>query len=176
MTLYAFDDIQPDLQDGHGFIAPDASLIGRVRLMRGASIWYQVVARGDNEWITVGEGSNIQDGSVLHTDPGAPCTVGRRVTVGHKVILHGCMVGDMALIGMGSTVMNHAKIGEKVILGAGSLVPEGKEIPAGKLALGSPAKVIRDLKPEEEQLLEASAEVYIRNSARHLKELREITD
>ena len=138
--IYALDGQRPELDDKVGFVAPDASLIGRVRLMAGASVWYQAVMRGDNEWITLGENSNIQDASVLHTDIGAPLDIGAGVTIGHKVILHGCQIGDKSLIGMGSTIMNHSKIGESTIIGANSFIAEGKEIPSGVLAYGSPAK------------------------------------
>ena len=165
-AIFALDGDTPAVDDA-AFIAPNATLIGRVRLRRHASIWYQATLRGDNEWLDIGEDSNIQDNSVLHTDIGAPLVVGRGVTVGHQVILHGCRVGDGALIGMGSTIMNHAKIGARSIIGANSLVGEGKEIPEGVLALGSPAKVVRELKPQEVQMLEASAKHYVENARGH---------
>ncbi|MBB4211419.1 carbonic anhydrase/acetyltransferase-like protein (isoleucine patch superfamily) [Rhodothalassium salexigens DSM 2132] len=165
-SIYSLDGIEPDIERA-AFIAPDATLVGRVRLCTGASIWYHATLRGDNEWIEIGADSNIQDNSVLHTDMGAPLTVGEGVTVGHRVTLHGCTVEDGALVGMGSIVLNHATIGAGAILGAGSLVPEGKEIPAGVLAVGSPARVVRDLKPQEVNLLKASAVHYVQNARRH---------
>lgn len=169
--IYSLDGQKPELKEG-SFAAPDASIIGKVRLAKGASIWFQAVARGDNEWITIGEDSNIQDLSMMHTDLGFPLTVGARVTVGHKVILHGCTIADEALIGMGSTLMNGAKVGKHSIIGAGSLIGEGREIPEGVLAFGSPARVIRDLTVEEINSILASAEHYAENAGRYLKGLK----
>lgn len=168
--IYSLDGQKPELEEG-SFAAPDASLIGKVRLGKGASVWFQSVARGDNEWITIGEDSNIQDLSMMHTDIGFPLNVGTRVTVGHKVILHGCTIADEALIGMGSTLMNGAKVGQHSIIGAGSLIGEGREIPEGVLAFGTPARVIRDLTAEEIKLILTSAEHYAENAARYLKGL-----
>ena len=168
--LYALDGQYPVLE-GENFVAPDASLIGRVRLKKNASLWFGTVARGDNEWITVGAGSNIQDLSMMHTDIGFALDIGARVTVGHKVILHGCEIADDVLIGMGSILMNGSKIGTNTIVGAGSLVGEGKEIPAGVLAFGTPAKVIRDLTDQEVKLIAVSAEHYAENARRYLEEL-----
>lgn len=169
--IYSLDGQKPELEEG-SFSAPDASLIGKVRLKKGASIWFQSVARGDNEWITIGEDSNIQDLSMMHTDIGFPLSIGKRVTVGHKVILHGCTIADETLIGMGSTIMNGAKVGTHSIIGAGSLVGEGKEIPAGVLAFGAPARVIRDLTADEINLILASADHYAENAKRYLKGLK----
>jgi carbonic anhydrase/acetyltransferase-like protein (isoleucine patch superfamily) len=169
--LYSLDGEYPVLEGGN-FVAPDAALIGRVRMKKGASVWFGVVARGDNEWITVGEKTNIQDLSMLHTDIGFPLVLGDRVTVGHRVILHGCTINGDALIGMGSILMNGAKIGKNTIIGAGSLVGEGKEIPDGVLALGSPAKVIRDVTDQEIRLIAASAEHYYGNAQRYMKGLK----
>ncbi len=169
--IYSLDGQIPELKEG-SFAAPDASLIGKVRLAKGASIWFQTVARGDNEWITIGPDSNIQDLSMMHTDMGFPLNVGARVTVGHKVILHGCTIADEALIGMGSTLMNGAKVGKHSIIGAGSLIGEGKEIPEGVLAFGSPARVIRDLTVEEINSILASAEHYAENAQHFLKGLK----
>jgi len=169
--LYSLDGERPALAGGN-FVAPDAALVGRVRLAKDASIWFGVVARGDNEWITLGEKTNIQDLSMLHTDIGFPLDIGRRVTVGHKVILHGCTIADDALVGMGSIVLNGARIGSNTIIGAGSLVGEGKEIPNGVLAFGQPARVIRDLRKEEINLIAASAEHYAENAGRYLKGLK----
>lgn len=169
--IYTLDGQGPVLE-GDNFVAPDASLIGRVRLGKNASLWFGVVARGDNEWITIGPGTNIQDLSVMHTDIGFPLDIGSHVTVGHKVILHGCTIADYALIGMGSILMNGAKVGKNTIIGAGSLVGEGREIPDGVLAFGSPAKVIRDLTPAEIALIEESALHYAENGRRYLKGLQ----
>ena len=172
--LYALDGQAPEIDKGAGFVAPDAALIGRVRLAAGASVWFGSVLRGDMEWITIGENSNIQDGSVLHTDAGAPLEIGTNVTVGHKVMLHGCKLADRALIGIGSIVLNQAKIGSYSILGANSFVAEGKEIPEGVLALGSPARVLRDLTPEEIEMIDASAAHYVQNSQRFAASLKKI--
>lgn len=165
---YALDGAQPDLHET-AFVAPGAILIGRVRLMDAASVWYNATLRGDNEWIEIGPRSNVQDNSVLHTDMGCPLTLGADVTVGHQVILHGCTVEDGALIGMGSTVLNRAVIGAGAILGANSLVAEGKTIPPGVLALGSPAKVVRALTDQEIKMVQASALHYVENAGRHGK-------
>ena len=152
--------------------APDAALVGRVRLKKGASIWFQTVARGDNEWITVGENSNIQDLSMLHTDMGFPLNIGANVTVGHKVILHGCTIANDVLVGMGSIIMNGAIIRRNTIIGAGSLIGEGKEIPEGVLAFGTPARVKRDLTEGEMNLIQDSAVHYYNNAQRYLKGLK----
>ena len=130
MTVYALGDVAPQLPaDGDFWIAPGATLIGNVRLLPGASIWFGATLRGDNEPITVGVGSNVQDGSVLHTDPGAPLTIGSNVTVGHLVMLHGCTIGDNTLVGIGSVILNRARIGKNCLIGANSFIGEGKEIP-----------------------------------------------
>lgn len=168
--LYQLNNVKPEVAK-NAFVAPDASLVGKVRLGERASLWFQTVARGDNEWITVGDHSNIQDLSVLHTDIGAPLTVGNYVTVGHKVILHGCQISDSVLIGMGSIVMNGAKIGSHSIVGAGSLVGEGKEIPAGVLAYGSPARVVRQLSESEIAFIRTSALHYADKAALFLSGL-----
>src|SRR5205085_1475859 len=136
-------DRQPRFPAAQWYVAPTAAVIGSVVLGRQSSVWFNVVIRGDNELITVGERTNIQDGSVLHADPGKPLLLGANVTIGHKVMLHGCEVCDASLIGMNAVLLNGAKVGAGSILGAGSLVPEGREIPAGVLALGTPARVVR---------------------------------
>ncbi len=171
--IYNLGEYEPEI-DSQAWIAPDATIIGRTRLLAGASVWFQSVLRGDNEWITIGAGSNIQDGSVLHTDIGAELMVGAGVTVGHRVTLHGCRVGDNALIGMGSILLNHAVIGENSMIGAGSLVTEGQEIPPGVLALGTPARIIRDLTDQEIGLISASAIHYQANAARFREDMTEI--
>jgi carbonic anhydrase/acetyltransferase-like protein (isoleucine patch superfamily) len=164
MPVYALGGVWPDLPDAGAFwIAPSADVIGMVRVMLDASIWFGAVLRGDNEWITVGQGSNVQDGSVLHTDMGAPLTIGSNCTIGHKVILHGCTIGDNSLIGMGAIVMNHAKVGRNCLIGAGALIPEGKIIPDNSLVMGQPGKIIRVLDEEAVAKLTAAAVSYQRN-------------
>jgi carbonic anhydrase/acetyltransferase-like protein (isoleucine patch superfamily) len=154
------------------WVAPNATLVGSVVVERGASVWFNVVVRGDNDPIVIGENSNVQDGAVLHTDAGVPLVIGRGVTVGHQAMLHGCTVGDYALIGIQAVVLNGAKIGPYCIIGANALVAEGKEIPEGSLVMGTPAKVVRPLTPAERQKLEASAAHYVHNGARYRAGLR----
>lgn len=154
------------------WIAPNATLIGKVRLEAGASVWFNTVLRGDNELIHIGERSNVQDGSVLHTDMGQPLTLGRGVTVGHNVMLHGCTVGDHSLIGINAVILNGAKIGRYCLIGANTLIPEGKEIPDGSLVMGSPGKVVRTLTDEQKKMLEKSAENYVLNAQRYARELQ----
>ncbi|WP_292291005.1 gamma carbonic anhydrase family protein [Marivita sp.] len=144
MTLYALDGTAPELAKDT-WIAPDANLIGRVVIEDAASVWFCSTLRGDNETVTVGAGSNIQENCVLHTDMGYPLTIGQGCTIGHKVMLHGCTIGDNSLIGMGATVLNGAKIGRNCLIGAGALITEGKEIPDGSLVMGVPGKVVRSL-------------------------------
>jgi len=144
MTLYALDGTAPELAKDT-WIAPDANLIGRVVIEDAASVWFSSTLRGDNDTITVGAGSNIQENCVLHTDMGYPLTIGQGCTIGHKVMLHGCTIGDNSLIGMGATVLNGAKIGRNCLIGAGALITEGKEIPDGSLVMGVPGKVVRSL-------------------------------
>ncbi len=170
--IHTLGEQSPELVgDGH-FVAPNATIIGNVRLQPEASVWFNCVIRGDNELIEIGPGSNVQDGSVLHTDPGFPLTIGRGVTVGHKVMLHGCTIGDNSLIGIGSIVLNHATIGKNSVVGANSLVTEGKEFPDGVLLIGSPAKVVRDLSDDEIQFNAWSAKHYAENGRRFLNHLQ----
>ena len=170
--IYALGDQSPELLgDGH-FVAESATVIGRVRLQPEASVWFNCVLRGDNEPIEVGAGSNVQDGCVLHTDPGFPLTIGAGVTVGHKVMLHGCKIGDNSLIGIGSTILNGAIIGSNCLVGAHSLVTEGKSFPDGSLILGSPAKFVRQLTDEEIAGMAESARRYVSNAARYTLSLR----
>jgi carbonic anhydrase/acetyltransferase-like protein (isoleucine patch superfamily) len=172
-VIYALDDRSPELVgDGH-FVAANATVIGHVRLLPESSIWFNCVLRGDNEPIEVGAGSNVQDGCVLHTDPGFPLTIGAGVTVGHKVMLHGCTIGDNSLIGIGSTILNGATIGRNCLVGAHSLITEGKSFPDGSLILGSPAKAVRELTAEEIAGMTESARHYVANAARFQAELRE---
>src|SRR5690242_20008331 len=146
MTIYSLGDARLEFpEDGEFWIAPNASVIGKVRLKRNASVWFGAVLRGDNEWIDIGENSNVQDNSVIHTDPGQPTILGTHVTVGHKVILHSAIIGDFTLVGMGSTILSGAKIGSNCLIGANTLIPEGKEIPPRSLVLGQPARIVREV-------------------------------
>jgi len=168
VTLYTLDGIAPELpEDGDVWVAPDANVIGRVILGRGASVWFGCTLRGDNEAIRVGDGSNLQENCVLHTDMGFPLTIGTDCTVGHKAMLHGCTIGDESLIGMGATVLNGAKIGRNCLIGACALVTEGKEIPDGSLVMGAPGKVVRRLSPEQVSGLRRTAEGYRANMRRY---------
>ncbi|MCP3465388.1 gamma carbonic anhydrase family protein [Bradyrhizobium sp. CCGUVB23] len=175
MAIYELDGQAPDLPaDGNYFIADTATVIGRVRLKPGASVWFGAVLRGDNEWIEIGEGSNVQDGSTCHTDLGFPLQIGRNCTVGHNVILHGCTVEDGALVGMGAIVMNGAKIGRNSIVGAGSVITEGKEFPERSLIIGSPARVIRTLDDAQVSRMGSAAKFYVANGPRFKKGLKRI--
>ncbi len=168
MPLFPIDGFMPQLPpDGDCYIAPDAVLIGRVRILKGASIWFGAVLRGDNDWITVGENSNIQDQSIIHVDPGQPVTIGTGVTVGHRVIIHSANVGDNALIGMGAILLNRARIGANSLVGAAALVTEGKQFEDGQMVLGSPAKAIKALTDEQVAGLRLSAETYVANAKRY---------
>jgi carbonic anhydrase/acetyltransferase-like protein (isoleucine patch superfamily) len=162
--------------DATSWIAPNATVIGNVRLEAGSSIWFNAVLRGDNDLILVGENSNIQDGSVLHTDEGNPLLIGKGVTVGHKVMLHGCTIGDYSLIGINAVVLNGAKIGKNCIIGANALVPEGREIPDGSLVMGSPGKVVRTLSEKQMKMLEFAANHYVENAQRYAREMVEQGD
>ncbi len=167
MPIYELDGQAPELPaDGRYWIAETAVVIGRVRLKQDASIWFGSVLRGDNERITLGARSNVQDGCVLHTDPGFPLEIGEDVTIGHAAIVHGCTVGANSLIGMGATVLNGAKIGRCCLVGAGALVTEGKEFPDFSMILGSPARVAKTLGPEWEIRLLGSAGRYVANGRR----------
>jgi carbonic anhydrase/acetyltransferase-like protein (isoleucine patch superfamily) len=169
--MQALGDRAPVLEGSGHFVADNATIIGSVRLKDQSSIWFNCVLRGDNDWLEVGERSNIQDGCILHTDPGIPLVVGNGVTVGHRVMLHGCQVGDNSLIGIGSTLLNGSVIGNNCIVGAHSLVTEGKEFPDGSLILGSPARVARELSDEEIAHIGWSADVYVQNAARFNEQL-----
>ena len=172
MTVYALDGISPELpEEGEYWIAPGAVVIGKVRLERNASVWFGAVLRGDNELILVGENSNVQDACVLHTDPGAPLTIGRNCTIGHRAILHGCAIGDNTLIGMGATVLNRARIGANCLIGANTLITEGKVIPHNSLVMGAPGKVVGELNAEALAKLPKSAEGYVKNWQRFVKGL-----
>ncbi len=172
MTVYALGDQSPRLPaDGEYWIAPTASVIGNVILHPGASVWFGAVLRGDNDPIVIGENSNVQDLSVLHTDVGTPLTIGRNVTVGHKVMLHGCEIGDNSLIGIGSVVLNGARIGRNCLIGANCLITEGKVIPDGSLVVGQPGKVVRTLDEGQVAALAMSAEHYVQNWKRYASDL-----
>ncbi len=157
---------------GDHWIAPTAVVIGKVRLERDASVWWGAVLRGDNELITVGEGSNVQDGCVLHTDPGFPLTIGPNVTIGHLAMLHGCTIGEGSLIGIGAVVLNGAKIGKNCLIGAKSLIPEGKEIPDNSLVMGMPGRVFGEVRPEQAERMRAGTAHYVQNWQRYAGSLR----
>ena len=170
--IYSLGERTPVLEGNGHFIAANATVIGRVRLQDRASVWFNCVLRGDNEWIEIGAGSNVQDGAVLHTDAGFPLTVGHDVTLGHMVMLHGCTIGNNSLIGIGSTVLNGATIGDNCLVGAHALITEGKSFPDGSLILGSPAKVARPLTKIEIAGIRQSAQHYVENAARFRSELK----
>ena len=164
--------------DAHptSWIAPTAAVIGKVRLDAGASVWFNAVLRGDNELIHIGENSNVQDGTVMHTDMCSPLTLGKGVTVGHNAMLHGCTVGDHSLIGIGAVILNDAVIGKHCIIGANALITEGKHIPDGSMVMGSPGKVVRELTAEQKSGLEANAGNYVHNAQRYAQQLQEDHD
>jgi len=175
MAIYELDGQGPELpRDGSCYIAETAVVIGKVRMQKSTSVWFGAVLRGDNDWIDIGEGSNIQDGSTCHVDPGFPLVVGRNVTVGHNVILHGCTVEDEVLIGMGSILMNGAKIGRCSVVGAGSVITEGKQFPEYSLIIGSPARVIKTLTPDQVAALGRGAAAYQRKGPAYTKGLKKI--
>ena len=173
MAIYQLDDQMPQV-DPSAWVADNAQVMGAVTLEADASVWFGATLRGDTETIHIGEGSNIQDGSVLHADHGMPLKVGKHVTVGHMVMLHGYTIGDESLIGIGAVVLNGAKIGRNCLVGAGSLVTEGKEFPDGSMIMGTPAKVVRALTPEQMQGLRQSAVHYIDNARRFQAGLKKI--
>ncbi len=165
--LYALGDCIPELRGDSHFIAPSASVIGTVTLENNVSVWFSAVIRGDVEPIHIGANSNVQDGAVLHTDPGAPLRIGNNVTVGHKAMLHGCTVGDGSLIGINSVILNHAVIGKNCLIGANALVTEGKVIPDNSLVVGSPGKVIRTLNYDAISAMHANSARYVENLRRY---------
>lgn len=172
--IYALDGVSPKIHPT-AWIAPSAVVIGNVILGEGASVWFNAVLRGDNEPMTIGPRCNVQDGCVLHSDPGFPLTLEEDVTLGHLAMVHGCHVGAGTLIGMKATILNGARIGPGALVGAGALVPEGREVEAGKLALGSPAKAVRDLSKTEIQRCAATAAHYVRNARRYREGLGEVS-
>lgn len=172
MTVYSLGAVSPILpSDDEYWIAPTASVMGNVILKKNASIWWGAVARGDNDPIEIGENSNVQDGSVLHTDHGSPLTIGSNVTIGHMVMLHGCMIGDGSLIGIGAIVLNGAKIGRNCLIGAGALITEGKEIPDNSMVMGAPGKIVREIGEQHALILQASALHYVENWKRYRRDL-----
>ena len=173
MPVFSLDGVSPQIHPT-AWVAPGAVVVGNVVLEEGASVWFNAVIRGDNERVTIGPRCNVQDGCVLHSDPGFPLTLEADVTLGHTAIVHGCTVGAGALIGMGATVLNGAKIGAGALVGANALVPEGKEIPAGAMALGAPAKVMRELTEAQISGLKATATHYTRNAERFRKGMKEL--
>ena len=173
MSLYQLDDLSPRLADT-AWVADSAHVMGNVDLAADTSVWFGAVLRGDTEVIRVGRGSNIQDNSVVHADIGFPVTIGENVTIGHQVMLHGCSIGDGSLIGIQAVVLNGAKIGKHCLVGAGALVTEGQEFPDGSMIFGSPAKLVRQLTPEQMAGLDRSAEHYVENARRYRNGLKKI--
>ncbi len=169
--IYSLGERRPEMR-GDCFIADNATVIGSVVLENNASIWFNAVLRGDNDLITIGENSNIQDGSVLHTDFGMPLTVGRNVTVGHKVMLHGCSIGEGSLIGINAVILNGAKIGRYCVIGANALIPEGKEIPDFSVVMGSPGKIVKQVSDAQKAMMEFGALHYVENFKRYQRELK----
>jgi len=175
MPIYTLQDTAPELPEAERYwIAPDAHVIGRVRLDEDVGIWFGAVLRGDNELIDIGDATNVQEGAMLHTDPGFPLTIGAGVTIGHHAIIHGCSIGRGSLVGMGATVLNGARIGANCLVGANALVTEGKEFPDGSLIVGAPAKVVRELNSEALEGLRRSAANYVRNAEKFRSGLRVI--
>lgn len=173
---YAYEGSEPELAPEGCWIAPTAVVIGRVRLERDASVWFGAVLRGDGEPITVGEGSNVQDGCILHTDPGFPLVIGRRVTVGHLAVVHGCTIGDGSLIGIGATVLSGARIGRDCLIAAKALVPEGKEIPDRSVVMGVPGRIVAEVRPEQIERMRAGAQVYVERWKRYVATCRLLED
>ena len=175
MAIYEIDGTRPTLpESGSYWVADNAQVMGNVVMKENASVWYGAVLRGDNDPITIGENSNIQDDSVLHTDVGCPLTIGRDVTVGHMVMLHGCTIGEETLIGIGSTILNNAKIGKNCIIGAHTLIPEGKVIPDNSLVMGAPGKVVKEISDHQIQVIRMSAVHYVENWKRHCNSVKRI--
>jgi carbonic anhydrase/acetyltransferase-like protein (isoleucine patch superfamily) len=173
MPIFSLGERRVQLIGEHHYVAHDATVVGDVVMHANVNVWFQVVIRAENDRITLGENCNVQDASVLHVDPGYPLTLGRNVSIGHKVMLHGCSIGDGTLIGINSVVLNGAKIGQGVLVGANTLITEGKEIPDGVLVVGSPGKVVRSLKPEEREGLLKIASGYVERSRLYERELKQ---
>ena len=173
MAIFELDGNVPHLAEG-AWVAESAEVIGKVELHQDVSIWPKVIIRGDNDLIQIGAGSNVQDTSILHTDPGYPLIIGKHVTVGHQVMLHGCQIGDGSLIGIGAVILNGAKIGKNCLVGAGALVTEGKEFPDGSMILGTPAKAVKELTAEQIAGIHDIAGRYVKNAQRYVKTLKKI--
>ncbi|MGK0380366.1 MAG: carbonic anhydrase/acetyltransferase-like protein (isoleucine patch superfamily) [Flavobacteriales bacterium] len=169
--IYSLGDDHVQLAEGV-YIAPGAHVIGKVVIQQNSSVWFNAVVRGDCDVITIGENSNVQDGSILHTDVGVPLTIGKGVTIGHKVMLHGCEIGDYSLIGINTVVLNGAKIGQYCVIGANSLITENMQIPDGSLVMGSPAKIIKTIPEQQQKMLEQSAQHYVDNAKRFTTQLK----
>jgi len=175
MAIYAIGDAKPILPpEGEYWIAPNAQVMGDVKLEKNASVWFGAVLRGDNELITIGENSNVQDGSVLHTDPGSPLTIERDVTIGHMVMLHGCTIGAGSLVGIGSIILNNTRIGKGCLIGANTLIAEGKDIPDYSMVLGAPGKIIRTLDKEMAEALRLSSDHYVQNWKRYASGMKRL--
>jgi carbonic anhydrase/acetyltransferase-like protein (isoleucine patch superfamily) len=170
---YSLGDSRVETHGDDYWIAPNATVIGKVKLEKDASIWWNAVLRGDNELITIGEGSNVQDGTIMHTDPGHPLNIGKHVTIGHMAMLHGCTVGDHSLIGIGAVVLNGAKIGKYCVIGGKALITEGKEIPDYSMVMGAPGKVVKTMEPEQAMKYLRGAPRYVENWKRYKANLRE---
>jgi carbonic anhydrase/acetyltransferase-like protein (isoleucine patch superfamily) len=173
LPIYSLDGVRPDIAD-NAYVAPSAQIIGNVKMADHSSVWFGAVIRGDNDLIEIGARTNIQDNSVLHTDPGIPLTIGDGVIVGHRVMLHGCKIGENTLIGIGATILNGAEIGKNCIIGAHSLITEGKVIPDGSMVVGSPGRIIKSLTEQHFQMLRINSEVYVANAKRFNQNLIEI--
>jgi len=173
LPIYSLDGVRPDIAD-NAYVAPSAQIIGNVKMADHSSVWFGAVIRGDNDLIEIGARTNIQDNSVLHTDPGIPLIIGDGVIVGHRVMLHGCKIGENTLIGIGATILNGAVIGKNCIIGAHSLITEGKVIPDGSMVVGSPGRVIKSLTEQHFQMLRINSEVYVANAKRFNQNLIEI--
>ena len=171
MPIYELDGVAPQIEEDC-WVAPDAVLIGKVRVRKGASIWFGAVLRGDRDWITVGEDSNVQDLSIIHADPGQPVTIGRGVTIGHRATVHSAIIGDDSLVGMGAILLNRARIGAHCLVGAGALVTEDKTFEDGNMILGAPARALRSLTPQQVADIKASATNYVANARRYRAGLR----
>jgi carbonic anhydrase/acetyltransferase-like protein (isoleucine patch superfamily) len=173
LPIYSLDGVRPDIAD-NAYVAPSAQIIGNVKMADHSSVWFGAVIRGDNDLIEIGARTNIQDNSVLHTDPGIPLVIGDGVIVGHRVMLHGCKIGENTLIGIGATILNGAVIGKNCIIGAHSLITEGKVIPDGSMVVGSPGRIIKSLTEQHFQMLRINSEVYVANAKRFNQNLIEI--
>lgn len=175
MPIYSLNGEAPEFPgEGQYWVADSATLIGRVRLKREASVWFGAVLRGDNEWIELGERSQIQDNATLHTDPGLPLTIGSNCVIGHNVVLHGCTIGDNSLIGMGAIVLNGARIGNNSLVGAGAVVTEGKSFPDNSLIVGAPARVIRTLDEKAVEMIRGGADIYVRRWKEYAQGLKRV--